>query len=291
MRTKLALLAAIVLGILAAIGVKSFVTRKEMEYEAKGKRVAITVAREDLNFGDELRLISVKPVEVEEIAVTGDHVLYDNVKQYQGQKLQRRVATGQALLKPYFLAAPGREDFAAKKVDLFKRAVTIGTDQIAGVAGLITPGSKVDVIGTFRIIGRSPGESTAAVETRVVVSNVEVLAVDSRTDVRIPVRGGRLADMDRGYSSITLHVTPMEASVLVFAQSAGKINFVLRNAEDQGLSVGNIDPEKAQKDDVPPITLTDFNNLVGEAARRRALATKARPGLLEKLPPPPAPRE
>jgi pilus assembly protein CpaB len=271
MRTKLALLAALVLGFLAAIGVRSYVEQKETEFKGRAKRVAIAVARENLNVGDELRETSLKRLEVETGAVTDMHILYDQRQTWLGRKLARKVKADNAVMKDYFIA-PETSRVDTRKVDIGMRAITIGTDQIAGVAGLITPGSRVDIVGTFRIPGRGP-DSATTVKTMVVVTNVEVIAVDNRTDLTIPIRGvGRRAQMARGYSSVTLHVTPLEASVLIFAQGAGKLSFALRNVAE------GYDPREIQD-----ITFPELDAFLGEIARKRASMSR-QPGGVPKTP-------
>jgi len=258
MRTKIALLFAVVLGILAVIGIQAYLTQKDKEYEGKATRVSIAVAREQLRAGDVLKPVHIDRREVDEAAVTDMHILYDQARPYVGRQVTQKVPLGKALLHSYFLTPPEQEEFAAKKIDMSMRAITIGTDQIAGVAGLITPGSRVDILNTFRIATRGP-ESAATVVTKIIARNVEILAIDSRTDVRIPVRGGRLArGLDRGYSSVTVHVTPLESALLTFAQQNGKLSFALRHSEDMRSGAG-----------VPPVTLSQFDALVDEAAQRR----------------------
>jgi pilus assembly protein CpaB len=263
MRTKLALLAAIILGFLAAIGVRSYVERKKIEVEGVGKRVGITVARESLNAGDVVREHMLKRLDVDAGAVTDMHILYDQRKSWLGQGLTRKVRANHALMKDHFMP-PETWEPPSRKVDRGMRFVTLGTDQIAGVAGLITPGSRVDILGTFRVRGRGP-ESAGTVVTKLIARNVEVMALDNRTDLRAPVRGGRRGapQMSGGYSSLTLHVTALEAAILTFAQATGKISFTLRNIQDD---YGR---------EVPDITLSEFDALVAEAARLRAQKSKA----------------
>jgi pilus assembly protein CpaB len=273
MRTKIALLAAIILGLLAAIGVRSYITRTEIDYQQKGMKATIALARETLNVGDILKPVNVREVDVDVVAVTDSHILASELKQFYDRKVTRKVPANQPLLKAYFMAPDVEYEFATKRIDSGMRAVTIGTDQIAGVAGLIIPGSRVDLLGTFRTKSRGP-ESGDDIKTMLVARNIAVLAVDNRMDVRIPVRGGRQAEVDRGYSSITLHVTPLEASLLIFAQSIGKITFTLRNlGDDKG--IGN----------VPPITPTTFDQAIAEAGRRREEKIEGRPTPVIEKPP------
>jgi pilus assembly protein CpaB len=264
MRTRLALLAAIVLGIVAAVGVKHYLTRKDIEYEKKGVRVGIAVAREKLKAGDVLRDGAIARKEVDKAAVTDMHILYDQRKNWLGQKLTRQIGTGQAVLATYFVRQPESEEFTRRKIRRRWRAMTIGTDQIAGVAGLITPGSRVDLLGTFRDRGVGPSAEQTVV-TRVLARNVEVLAVDNRSNLRLAAARGRLGAMDQGYSSVTLHVNPLEAALLTYAQATGKITFVLRHGDET----------TSGEDDVEPVTHQMFLELLHRAEQRRIRDAKA----------------
>jgi pilus assembly protein CpaB len=277
MRTRLALLAAVVLGILAAIGVRMYVTQVDKTYEERAKRVGIAVARQNLTRGSFVKDSDLKRVDVDVQAIREDHIIYDERQRWLGQKITRRVVAGQPVFQSDFLVETSLESPAAEKIDPRWRAVTIGTDQIAGVAGLLTPNCRVDILGTFRVPGRGP-EAAVTVVTKVIARNVQVLAVDHRTDVRIPVGPGRRGDTpDYGYSSITLHVTPLEACLLTFAQQSSKVSFVLRNSGDQ-----EVDPRRPTD-----ITMTQLDEVVVEAEQgRREATTGARPRPLTPAPGP-----
>lgn len=265
MRTKIALLFAVVLGILAVLGIQAYLSRKDIEHEKRATRVSITVALENLNAGTTLKPTHIAERRVDEAAVTNDHVLWEEARAFAGRQVTRKVYAGKALLRDYFLTSPDAEKFDTKKVDTTLRAITIGTDQIAGVAGLITPGSRVDCLCTFRMASRGP-ESAATVITKVIARSVKILAVDNRTNIRIPVRGrGARGGMNEGYSSVTVLVSPLEASLLTFAQQTGKISFALRNPEDSGLPAVN------------DITLAEFEALIAEAERQREQRLKRLP--------------
>lgn len=266
MRTRLALLAAVVLGILAAIGVRMYVTQTEREVKGRHKRVAIATARRTLNRGDFLKDSDVSQLDVEVQAIREDHILHDERRRWLGMKLTRKVPAGKPILQSDFLAAEPVAP-AEDKIDTKWRAVTIGTDQIAGVAGLITPGSRVDILSTFRMPSRGPQAATTTV-TKIIARNVEVIAVDQRTDVTVPV-GGRpqTQRLDSTYSSVTLHVLPLEAALLTFAQETGKITFVLRNTGDQYV------PREVPSD----VTINALPDLIMEAEQRRQERVGAEP--------------
>ncbi|NQT54321.1 Flp pilus assembly protein CpaB [bacterium] len=263
MRTRLALLAAVVLGILAAIGVRMYLTQADSRYEKLATRVGIAVARQTLNKAAFLKDSDVRKVDVDVQAIREDHILYDQRRRWLGQKLTRRVRAGQPIFQSDFLVELAATSKADDKIDTRMRAITIGTDQISGVAGLITPNSRIDILGTFRVPGRGP-ESAVTVVTKVVARNVQVIAVDHRTDLRIPVQAGRRnASLDYGYSSVTVHATPLEASLLTFVQQTGKVSFTLRNTGDH-----NVDPRRPAD-----ITMTQLDDLIVESEQSRREAT------------------
>ena len=239
MGTKIALVAAIVLGILAAVGVRMYLERTKTDIIGGEKRVTIAVARQTLNKAQELKDSDIRSVDVQATAVTDQHILYDQRKRYLNQPLNRKVTAGRPIMKNYLLAADA--DFPDTSIrGENMRAMTLGTDQISGVAGLISPGNRVDIIGTFRVPAAGTGggaQASTKTETKVIARSVEILAVDNRTSNRVPVHAGRRgAQLDSGYSSVTVLVTPQEALVLTFAQNTGKISFAMRRSGDTAMT-------------------------------------------------------
>ncbi len=106
------------------------------------------------------------------------------------------------------------------------RAVTIQTPNVAtGVAGFILPGNKVDVLWT--ISQSSQNDLTGGGSTVTLLQNVEILAVDQQ----IEVTKENLVD-PRDLRSVTLMISPADASRLDLAQNKGTLRLSLRNPED-----------------------------------------------------------
>ncbi|MBM4038574.1 MAG: Flp pilus assembly protein CpaB [Planctomycetes bacterium] len=261
MRTKLALLAAVILGFLAAIGVRSYVEQKESEIRSKGRRVAIASARVDIPRGTPLRKDMIKAVEIDYEGVCRMHIPSSEIDRFIGTPLSGKVQAGEPLMRLDFVDM-GTGEGSGFKIRPGWRAVTIGVNQISGVGGLIAPNSRVDILGTFREGGGGPNVA-ARVVTRVVARNVEVIAVDNRTELTLPIRTpGRAPQADRGYSSITLLVTPLEASLLTFAQGAGNLSCVLRQ---------DVQTEKG----IPPVvTEPTLPEIIDAAGRERDQKTQ-----------------
>ncbi len=126
---------------------------------------------------------------------------------------------GQPILERY-LADPGIGAGLASRIPDGKRALALRSDDVVGVAGFLAPGSRVDVLVTYR-----PGTSSEPL-TATVLENAEVLAAGQRTE---PDPTGKPASA----TVVTLLVTPLEAERAVLASTQGTVHFVLRNGLDK----------------------------------------------------------
>jgi pilus assembly protein CpaB len=109
------------------------------------------------------------------------------------------------------------------------RAVSVPITDVTGVAGLIQPGSRVDVLFT------RPG-SMAEATTSTILQNVKVLSTGRL------VQAGQAADPKAPKSNVvTLVLRPDAAQKLELAKNQGKISLSLRNPLD-GLENASADP-------------------------------------------------
>lgn len=96
------------------------------------------------------------------------------------------------------------------------RAVSVRVDEVIGVAGFVTPGTRVDVLVTL---------SEDQPITRVILQNVRALAAGQSVQ----------RDEDgtpQTVSVVTLLVTPEQGERLVLASNQGRIQLALRNMLD-----------------------------------------------------------
>ena len=107
-----------------------------------------------------------------------------------------------------------------------KRAVSVRVNEVIGVAGYVLPGTHVDVLATA-----NPGTRSEDITTKVVLSNVEVLAAGTRLEQDTP--DGKPMQV----TVVTLLVTPDESERLTLAGTEGKIQLALRNPLDTGSPV------------------------------------------------------
>lgn len=112
-------------------------------------------------------------------------------------------------------------------VEVGKRAVTVKGSKILGSGGLITPGSRVDVVVTFSV----PGKTDAKVG-KVLLQDIPVLTTGTEMETRIGKDGKEeLASTDL----FTLMVTPEQAEQLALAADHGNLHFALRRNGDSGI--------------------------------------------------------
>jgi pilus assembly protein CpaB len=111
-----------------------------------------------------------------------------------------------------------------------QRAVSVRVDDVAGVAGFLLPGDRVDVVLTRDAGGTSKGE--------VILQGVKVLTIDQSADER--AEGPQVA------RAVTVEVDPVGAQKIALARVVGSLSLTLRPA-------GDVSPAS-----VPSITAADL---------------------------------
>ncbi len=130
------------------------------------------------------------------------------------------------------LSGPNGRATLSNLLDPGMRAVTIKTDEIAGVGGFITPGDRVDVVltrdaGDIEEVKRNAaGASGSKIATEVVIEAAKVLSVGQAADER--------ATTPKVANSVTLEVTPDGAQKITLARNVGKLSLSLRSSRQVG---------------------------------------------------------
>ncbi len=122
------------------------------------------------------------------------------------------------------LATKDQKTALAFHIPAGRRAVTLAVNEISGVAGLIEPGDRVDLI---LILSK---EIAARDKARLVVEDIPVLAVVQSMEVR--ENPGR--DL-KGYTSLTLAATPEQAVLIGFGEKNGAFKVILRAPNDSAV--------------------------------------------------------
>jgi pilus assembly protein CpaB len=155
------------------------------------------------------------------------------------------------------LAAKGAGGGLAAMIPPGMRAVAVRVNEVVGVAGFVTPGSRVDVL----ISGNPPGNHQAGNITKTLLQNIEVMSAGQ--DFKKDSEGKPVI-----VQVVNLLVTPEQAEVMSLAVSQTTIQLVLRNpldmqvAKTTGAALASIfgggapkpaaDPEARPRRFVPP---------------------------------------
>lgn len=113
-----------------------------------------------------------------------------------------------------------------------RRAITIGTDAVHGVGGFVRPGDMIDILWTVELPENQGGEKV----TFTLFQNIAVLAVGNEMIGKI-----RSEKEPGDRYSVTLSLTPREASILLYAREQGLVQLSLRSRANKGDLV-NIPP-------------------------------------------------
>lgn len=120
------------------------------------------------------------------------------------------------------LAAKGSGLGLAPTIPVGMRAVTVRVNDVAGVAGFVLPGMKVDVLVTGHPPNSEGTMTTTCLQNMLVLSAGQTMTPDSRGQtIQAP--------------TVTLLVDPEQAETLTLANSEGRIQLVLRNSSDQAI--------------------------------------------------------
>jgi len=221
----LALLVAIVLGVIAVFGVKQLIEREKLEIRKGFQFVPVVAASKRIEPGTLIRESHLAKKEIVESALHDRSIFWSERSGLIGSKIQTTVSRDDQLLWTYF--ETGRQQEEPSRVLLpGERALTLSVNNTSGVAGLIRPNSHVDVLGTF-VIPVGPGQTRGGtVQTVTLLADVTVLAVDNVTAATLARQGGMIK---RSYTSVTVAVTPIEAEILTYAQRQGTLVLTLRS--------------------------------------------------------------
>jgi pilus assembly protein CpaB len=111
---------------------------------------------------------------------------------------------------------PGQRASLSALLDEGQRAVTVRVDDVRGIAGLILPGDRVDVV-LIRAENRQGEENFADV----LLEFIKVLAIDQLVSER---------DQPTVAKAVTLQVTSEQAQKILLGQNVGRLSLVLRQS-------------------------------------------------------------
>jgi pilus assembly protein CpaB len=227
---RLALLGAAALGfaglsvVLADRHVSETIARQQAAAKvAPPATVPVVVAKFDLIAGE---AVSADNMAVRSIPVDfapGSALRPEQFDAKAGMRLARGLRSGEPLLAE--ILQPAEPGGLSARVRQGIRALTIAVDDVNAVSGMLRPGDRIDLLFSARA---QVADAGTAVETaRLLVQNVAVLATGRQ------LKPGADEGGVRPFTSITVELSPEDATRLVVAQRTGRITALLRNPDDR----------------------------------------------------------
>lgn len=229
-------------GLFAAFLLFSYSQEKKAEYDKTyGTMKNVIIAKTDIaemqTIDDTMLEVAQRPLDFMEPNVVV------SVEAAVGQVAAAPIKKGEQILSTKLLQ-PGPDTGIALQVAPSKRAVTLPVDEIRGVAKLIRPGDRIDIIAAIDT-GKGLAQKR---EVTAIMQDVVVLATGINVMNNIP----RSIELDPGskavnqisltadtkYTTITIEATPKEAQDLIYilSTSPGNLYFTLRNPNDRAMA-------------------------------------------------------
>jgi pilus assembly protein CpaB len=227
MRPKSLLLLALALGcgLVASIGISQVMDRKP---QSKLETVPIYIALHSINLGDPIAATMLSLEEWPKDKVPRGAI--SKLEDLEGRRPRTAIFEGEPILEGKLLE-PGQIADPIRSIPKGMRLKTIAVDAEKSAAGLLGPGDRVDVQLFVRKDQRT-GINTA--KSKIILQNIRVFAVDQTVQ-----RSPDGAEERTIAKTISLMLTPQQASKLTLAEQIGEVSLIPRNPDDEAAADWN----------------------------------------------------
>lgn len=215
------LIVALVVGGLAAVGARSYLSSQMAEIDARENNkamVEIVVAKIDLEKGS---VIAAENLAARKVPMEWAHsgaITPEQFGRAEGSALAYPARAGEPLIWAQ-LEGQRAPTFSARLAQ-GRRAVTVPVDEISSLSGMVEPGDLIDVVVSVKKDSRS--------FTFTLLQGVTVLATGTRASQQDSDPEGRA----RQFTTITLDTTPDDARRVIAAREVGRVTALLRAPGD-----------------------------------------------------------
>ena len=219
--TPLAL--AIVLGLIAAKVARDALVRGRSGEQTGAKTVKVVVAKGAVSPGQALtpEALALGAIAAE----AAPRGTFTDPAAVVGRVAATMMVPGQPVMEA-LLAPTGSGAGLQALVPRGMRAITLEVNETTGVAGLIVPGCRVDVVCTLNSASREDTVATTIVQDVLVQAVGQRLAPGRNSDEKDPTP----------IRSVTLIATPRDAEAIELATSTGRTRLVLRGTNDRSVA-------------------------------------------------------
>ena len=215
---------AALLGLLALLGVREILNGRNADASiAVGtqRMTPVVVASIPIERGTSLKPVMLKTVSYPQNSVpTGAFQSIDQAIAAGDRKALRSLSVNEPVLLSKLSGSNTKANLSGS-LGSGMRAVSVRSSDVTGVGGFVLPGDRVDIYVTREI---ASGSNSSTI-TQVIAENALVLGVDQTSDQE--------SEKPIVSKSVTVEVTPEQASAIALGQSVGLITLSLRQLGDQ----------------------------------------------------------
>jgi len=234
MSNKKVLILALVCGLLTAVALNFYLKSvKEAAQNVQTRKVAVALSRIPARTLVTADMVSLKNVPVDFVHQNA----VNDTALVVGNTTRAEIEAGEQILHSKMVPKKNNGATLTYSVPLGLRAISIKVDEQSGVAGLLSPGDRVDVMGTIdgeiynTDLNIPPIKVT---KTHLILQNMEVLAVGKNYSAPDPQQGDKSKEgQNQGVSTVTLAVPAEKMQFLVAVADKGKVTLALRAAADK----------------------------------------------------------
>ena len=255
---------ALLLGLIA--GVSNYLYASSLYTKTTGgKKIKVVVTVNQVKQGEELKVTNVGLKEIPIAYVDKRFITEKELEDVLNLPLAITISEGQIITWTDF---EKRDD--SKNIDLAsyiksgQRAITIPVDGSLSLGGLLKPGHRVDIIGTFKHSAFGQNKD----QTMTLLQNITVLATGSKLEFDSSKKDGHL------FSTVTLGVSVEQSELLSFATQRGRLAVILRVNQDLTVTKN-----------IPSINEDDLFKLekINEIQKSSKKQSKIQTGKIERL--------
>ena len=211
---------AVVVAAVAAYALYTYLRGQETKLTEAVATQRIVVAAVEIPMGTTINMTQVKTADWPKSNMPQG--AFPASDQVIGRTSTQTFLAGDSITEPKLMPKEGPIGIMTYKIPEGHRAMTVGVDQVAGVAGFINPGNIVDVV----LIAAPPGSSQQI--GKIVLQNVPILAI------------AQIVEQKEGkpvvVPTVTVDVTPEDSEKLAIASTQGRLQLVLRRLGDKEIA-------------------------------------------------------
>ncbi|OGI08911.1 MAG: Flp pilus assembly protein CpaB [Candidatus Melainabacteria bacterium RIFCSPLOWO2_02_FULL_35_15] len=214
---------AVVLGLIAAIGIWQYLNKTQQKVKELTVTKAVVVASKQIPAGKKIEESDLAIKQLPAQAVPKDYP--SSIDSLKGRLVKGTISTGEVITEGR-LVGEGAAGGLPVVIPAGYRAITIRVNEVVGVGGFISPGDHVDILSILK-------KSEDQTFSKTILQNVLVLAVgDKIFDPNI------FSDPQaKVVSQVTFALSPKDTEKLALASETGQLHLVLRPHSEKELAI------------------------------------------------------